>query len=117
MRHELPVMERLAQEHRTMQELKRRSAAGLVVFVCATLFLAAASAQTFEPNVRRFGLDYRSIDLPTSDGRLCQKACIDELACLAWAYDASQGPPPKPGKCWLKYAIPPPRPAICRQTS
>jgi PAN domain len=88
-----------------MQELKRRSAAGLVVFVCATLFLAAASAQTFEPNVRRPGLDYRSVDLPKLDARLCQKACIDELACLAWAYDATQGPPPL-GKCWLKYAIP-----------
>src|SRR5262245_25641142 len=50
---------------------------GLVVFACATVFPAAASAQTFEPNVNRWGSDYRSFEPETPDARLCQTACID----------------------------------------
>jgi PAN domain len=77
-----------------------------ILAACSILFAAVASAQTFEPNVSRGGGDYRSLDLPTPDARLCQKTCIDEVVCLAWTYEAPQGTPAKPGKCSLKYTIP-----------
>jgi PAN domain len=74
----------------------------IVAVVCTTLAAAGTvCAQTFEPNVDRPGSDYRAAPLSSPDPRLCQKTCIDEVACLAWTFD-------KPGKCWLKYAIPPP---------
>jgi PAN domain len=77
-----------------------------ILAACSMLVAVAASAQTFEPNVNRWGSDYRSFEPETPDARLCQKACIDEVACLAWTYDQPGASPAKHGKCWLKHAIP-----------
>lgn len=54
---------------------------------------------TYEEHSNRPGADYRSFDLPHDDPRLCQKDCIDETMCRAWAYTKPENAQPH---CWLK---------------
>ena len=47
-------------------------------------------------NIDLPGADLKSFILPNKDYNLCQKACMDEPSCKAWAYAKSDG------RCWLK---------------
>ena len=54
----------------------------------------------------RYGLDYASFDLKTSDPTLCEEMCASDPKCQAWTYikpNTVQGPKPR---CWLKYGTP-----------
>jgi len=69
-------------------------------------------SSTIEPNVNRFGLDYRGFDLKASNPQLCQQACLADRACAAWTYvrEGVQGRSPR---CWLKNQVPDPTPDPC----
>jgi hypothetical protein len=61
---------------------------------------------TYEDNVNRPDSDYRDFDI-RADPRLCQKTCIDEARCQAWAYRKQEGTGQT--HCWLKNRTPAPR--------
>jgi hypothetical protein len=61
---------------------------------------------TYEENTNRHASDYREFDLPKPDARLCQKACLDEMRCRAWAYRKPEGRTNHQGHCWLKDRAP-----------
>ena len=48
-------------------------------------------AASFEEDTVRNGRDYRQVEVPIPDPKLCQRQCIDDLRCRAWSYAA---PPP-----------------------
>ena len=59
-----------------------------------------------EFNNDRYGQDYASFDLKTSDPTLCEEKCAADPKCLAWTYikpNTVQGPNPR---CWLKDGTP-----------
>jgi len=61
-----------------------------------------------ELGVDRKGSDYRQIDLPYPDYRLCQEACIKDIKCMAWTYVKPYTIQGSYAKCWLKSSIPKP---------
>lgn len=76
------------------------------------LQLSGAAAQSFEPNVDRPGMDYRSFELANPNPLLCQQQCFNEPVCRAWTYvrPGVQGPR---ARCWLKERVPEPTPSDC----
>jgi hypothetical protein len=46
---------------------------------------------TFEENIDHPGGDYRQFDPSSADPRVCQKACLDDAKCRAWAYRKPEG--------------------------
>jgi len=61
---------------------------------------------TYEPNTNRFGGDYKSIDLATSDPSSCQRSCQEDTKCQAYTY-VPPGIQGAVAKCWLKDVEPP----------
>jgi hypothetical protein len=64
-----------------------RNAAGAV----SGIIRPEAFAPTFEADTDYPGGDYRAIDLPTDDPRACQKQCLADAKCGAWAYRKPEG--------------------------
>ncbi|WP_164008302.1 PAN domain-containing protein [Pyxidicoccus trucidator] len=62
-----------------------------------------------EPGIDRPGSDLANFDLPATDPLLCEDACANNSACVAYTYVApgQQGALPR---CWLKNAVPAPYP-------
>jgi hypothetical protein len=67
--------------------LPSRTADGLMAGGAVT----RPGATSFEEETDRSGQDYRQFDLSVPDPRLCQRQCIDDARCRAWAYKT---PPP-----------------------
>lgn len=65
-----------------------------------------------ELDTDRYGQDYKSLDLPAADPKLCQAACEREPQCRAFSYvkPGIQGPAPR---CWLKHSVPHPSRNTC----
>ena len=64
---------------------------------------------TIETSIDRFGGDYKSFDLKSSDGDdACKAACAADNKCRAWTY-ARPGYAGKEAHCFLKKDIKPPR--------
>jgi PAN domain-containing protein len=65
---------------------------------------------TYEPDTNRFGGDYKSMDLVSSDPSSCQHSCQVDTQCRAYTYlpPGVQGPT---ARCWLKNLQPPMSPA------
>jgi hypothetical protein len=64
---------------------------------------------TTETSIDRFGGDYRSFGLKSSEGgEACKAACADDNKCRAWTY-ARPGYAGKEAHCFLKKEIKPPR--------
>jgi hypothetical protein len=62
-----------------------------------------------EISIDRFGGDYRSFGLKSSEGgEACKAACADDKQCRAWTY-ARPGYAGKEAHCYLKKDIKPPR--------
>ena len=63
-----------------------------------------------ETSIDRFGGDYKSFDLKSSDGGddACKAACAADNKCRAWTY-ARPGYAGKDAQCFLKKEIKPPR--------
>ena len=62
-----------------------------------------------ETSIDRFGGDYRSFDLKSSEGdEACKAACAADKQCRAWTY-ARPGYAGKEAQCFLKKDIKPPR--------
>lgn len=59
-----------------------------------------------EPGIDRPGSDFSNFDLTAADPLLCEDACANASACVAYTYVApgQQGPS---ARCWLKNAVPP----------
>ena len=65
--------------------------------------------ETTETSIDRFGGDYKSFDLKSSDGDdACKAACAADNKCRAWTY-ARPGYAGKEAHCFLKKDIKPPR--------
>jgi len=66
--------------------------------------------ETSETSIDRFGGDYKSFDLKSSDGGddACKAACAADNKCRAWTY-ARPGYAGKEAHCFLKKDIKPPR--------
>src|SRR3954468_2299622 len=66
--------------------------------------------ETIETSIDRFGGDYKSFDLKSSDGGddACKAACAADNKCRAWTY-ARPGYAGKDAQCFLKKDIKPPR--------
>ena len=65
--------------------------------------------ETTETSIDRFGGDYKSFDLKSSDGDdACKAACAADNKCRAWTY-ARPGYAGKDAHCFLKKDIKPPR--------
>ena len=65
--------------------------------------------ETSETSIDRFGGDYKSFDLKSSDGDdACKAACAADNKCRAWTY-ARPGYAGKEAHCFLKKDIKPPR--------
>jgi hypothetical protein len=65
--------------------------------------------ETIETSIDRFGGDYKSFDLKSSDGDdACKAACAADNKCRAWTY-ARPGYAGKEAHCFLKKDIKPPR--------
>jgi hypothetical protein len=91
-----------------------RSSRAVLVAACVltAMWPAVASAQsTFEINIDRPGLDYRTFEIQGGP-RACQNACFNSGRCAAWTYVRAgyQGPAPR---CWLKSAVPAGVPSAC----
>jgi len=70
---------------------------------------AESRMSEIEFNSDRYGQDYASFDLKTSDPTLCEEKCATDPRCLSWTYikpNTVQGPNPR---CWLKSGIQIPR--------
>ena len=62
-----------------------------------------------ETSIDRYGGDYKSFDLKSSDGDdACKAACAADNKCRAWTY-ARPGYAGKDAHCYLKKDIKPPR--------
>jgi hypothetical protein len=74
------------------------------------LLMLAAGA--LEVDIDRPGMDYQNFDLPAPDPAPCMAACEKDGRCRAFTYvkPGNQGPN---ARCWLKTAIPEPRPNAC----
>jgi hypothetical protein len=74
------------------------------------LLMLAAGA--LEVGIDRPGMDYQNFDLPAPDPAPCRAACEKDGRCRAFTYvkPGIQGPN---ARCWLKTAIPEPRPNAC----
>ena len=65
--------------------------------------------EAIETSIDRFGGDYKSFDLKSSDGDdACKAACAADNTCRAWTY-ARPGYAGKEAQCFLKKDIKPPR--------
>jgi hypothetical protein len=65
--------------------------------------------EAVETSIDRFGGDYKSFDLKSSDGDdACKAACAADNKCRAWTY-ARPGYAGKEAHCFLKKDIKPPR--------
>jgi len=66
--------------------------------------------EAVETSIDRFGGDYKSFDLKSSDGGddACKAACAADNKCRAWTY-ARPGYAGKDAQCFLKKDIKPPR--------
>lgn len=65
--------------------------------------------EAIETSIDRFGGDYKSFDLKSSDGDdACKAACAADNKCRAWTY-ARPGYAGKEAHCFLKKDIKPPR--------
>jgi hypothetical protein len=65
--------------------------------------------EAIETSIDRFGGDYKSFDLKSSDGEdACKAACAADNKCRAWTY-ARPGYAGKEAHCFLKKDIKPPR--------
>ncbi len=62
-----------------------------------------------EQNVDRPGLDYRSVKLTSPDPLECSVACVEDVSCIAFTY-VSPGILGEEAKCYLKNAMPAPKP-------
>ena len=60
---------------------------------------------TYEENIDHPGGDYRTFVLPNADPKLCQKTCIDEAKCGAWAYRKPDGVTDGHPHCSLKERV------------
>ena len=68
-----------------------------------------AQAASVRRAIDRFGGDYKSFDLKSSDGDdACKAACAADNKCRAWTY-ARPGYAGKEAHCFLKKDIKPPR--------
>lgn len=90
-----------------------RGGAALAALACVlvtTLAMAAPGADHpgFERHTDRPGADYADFDVKNG-ARECQKRCRAEARCRAWTFVGDHAPE-GPGHCWLKDAVPPPRP-------
>jgi hypothetical protein len=82
-------------------------------FILESHSQAGGHESSLEFDTDRYGLDYRSFDLPQADPRLCMEKCAADKKCKAWTYvkpNSGQGPRPR---CWLKHDVPPPIPNKC----
>ncbi|HNY40077.1 MAG TPA: PAN domain-containing protein [Bryobacteraceae bacterium] len=66
----------------------------------------AGSGKAWKNNINRYGGDYKSIDMATSDPTACKAACDSEAQCKSWTL-VKPGEPGGMGTCWLKDIIPP----------
>ncbi len=75
-----------------------------------TVRAAGVDLDAPEAGIDRPGLDFRSF--VADDTGTCRRACLDDGRCRAftWVRPGLQGPR---GRCWLKSAVPAPRPADC----
>lgn len=67
----------------------------------------SAQPGVLELDTNRYGQDYRGVELPAADPKLCQEICNREPQCKAFTYvkPGVQGPSPR---CWLKHSVPGP---------
>ncbi|MFI5010780.1 MAG: PAN domain-containing protein [Hyphomicrobiales bacterium] len=74
--------------------------------------LLMLAADALEVGIDRPGMDYQNFDLPAPDPAPCRAACEKDGRCRAFTYvkPRIQGPN---ARCWLKTAIPDPRPNGC----
>jgi hypothetical protein len=62
----------------------------------------------FERDTDRWGNDFRDFDVP-EDPKACYDACRDDRHCRAFTFRSAAANNGRP-HCWLKDAVPPPRP-------
>lgn len=88
-----------------------RAAFPLLLALAAFWSPAATAQSTFEVNIDRPGMDYRTFDIQGGP-RACQNACFNSGRCVAWTYvrPGYQGPY---ARCWLKTDVPPGIPSAC----
>jgi hypothetical protein len=58
-----------------------------------------------EPDINRYGEDYRDFVPPRADAQLCAEACAREGRCRAWTWVKAELEGPT-GHCWLKNRVP-----------
>ncbi len=75
-------------------------------------YRVTCAAMAFERGTDRPGMDYRGLDLPRSDWRLCQAECDADTRCQAWTF-VSPGYQGRNARCYLKSGVPEPRPNDC----
>jgi hypothetical protein len=75
-------------------------------------YRVTCAAMAFERDTDRPGMDYRSIELPSSDWHLCQAECDADARCRAWTF-VKPGHQGRNARCWLKTGVPEPRPGDC----
>lgn len=72
-------------------------------------FNQIVSSTCLEQNIDRPGLDYRSVSLTKPDPSECSAACVDDVSCIAFTF-VSPGILGEEAKCYLKNAMPAPKP-------
>lgn len=85
----------------------------LLSFIFLSVICTASPALAMDFNTDRPGLDFENFDLPAANAYLCEDKCASDPKCKAWTYvkpNTIQGPNPI---CWLKYAVPKPKPNNC----
>ena len=94
--------------------MKQRSIIRMMIAIIgfSGLIVIDASAQSFEPNIDRPAMDYRSFELSTPNPLLCQQQCFNEPICRAWTY-VRPGIQGTQARCWLKDRVPEPTASDC----
>ncbi|MES1206815.1 MAG: PAN domain-containing protein [Pseudomonadota bacterium] len=68
--------------------------------------------RAFERGINRPGMDYRNFELVRPDPNICWNECQREPRCVAYTY-VHPGVQGANARCWLKDAVPNPRPDAC----
>ena len=88
--------------------MRRRLGIAWICLLCLTATAGKSVADsTFEPNIDRYGSDYRHLDLARPVPDSCMKACLGDRKCRAWSYVRPEDTGGKFARCWLKNAVPP----------
>ena len=80
-------------------------AAGTGSYLVDNLTIEPQRGFVNEAGIDRPGADIRYLDLSAADPLLCEDACANEPACVAFTYVAPSQQAPL-ARCWLKNAVP-----------